>query len=133
MPMGQVRSWMRLWKNAADDLRKDIKEVWKIGLRKMAEEKTRWMRVKGPLTATIATLMDAGWAPVLPHKWLTRDKSQTASFDAIDGVTQLHVCHVVENDIIEKVWRNVAEAHCGQGLGRGGPLLDPAEKAYKKL
>ena len=133
MPMGQVRTWMRLWKDSGDDLKKDIKEVWKTALRKMADQNTRWMRVRGPLAATIATLMDIGWTPALPNKWLTSDKSMIATFDAIDGVTQYHVCHSIESDIHNKMWRHAAEGYCGRGLQAGIPILEPAMKAQAKL
>ena len=91
MPLGQVRTWMRLWKGGGDLIKDQIRQVWKIGLRRMADEPTRWLRVTGPMTATIATMMDIGWAPVLPNKWLNPDRSSVATFDAIDGVTQKHV------------------------------------------
>jgi hypothetical protein len=100
MPLGQVRTWMRLWHNANGELRRDIKQCWKTALRKMADKGTRWMRVTGPLTATIATLFDVGWTPALPNQWLTKDKRQTATFDDDEGVSQYHICHCIENDIL---------------------------------
>ena len=32
--------------------------------------KTRWMKVKGPIGATNAVLLDAGWRPVQPDAWM---------------------------------------------------------------
>ena len=133
MPLGQVRTWMRLWKNADETVKDDIKKVWKIGLRRMADEQARWMRVTGPMSATIATMMDVGWAPVLPNRWLTKDKSAVATFDAKEGITQMHVCHIIENDILDKIWKHAADASCGRGLQTGYPLFEPIAKAHKKL
>ena len=75
----------------------------------MADGPTRWLRVTGPMTATIATMMDIGWAPVLPNKWLNQDKTAVATFDAIDGVTQKHVCFVIENNINKNMWKHASD------------------------
>lgn len=73
MPMGQLNCWIRLRKQAGQDSRADIQQTRKIALRRMKDAKARWLNVRGPMSATIATAMDLGWAPIHPNRWLNKD------------------------------------------------------------
>ena len=42
---------------------------------KLAKAVNKWSRVTGPLTATIAVLLDLGWQPIKPDAWVSPDKS----------------------------------------------------------
>ena len=45
-----------------------IGQVWE-SLRDKLEGETRWMKVKGPIGAVVATLYSAGWTLGQPDKW----------------------------------------------------------------
>ena len=107
--------------------------TWKTAVRRLRVERTRWLMVRGPMSAAIATVMDVGWAPVLPNKWLNRDKSQVATFDAIEGVTEFHVKHAIERDLKIQIWQHASVSYCAKGLEHGAPNFGPASKAYDKL
>ena len=76
-PTQQIRSWMAALKDWAEDGRQDLEVVWRKLWVKLGLEKTkqRWQNVAGPLSATIATLADHGWAPIQPAIWLAPNRT----------------------------------------------------------
>ena len=66
IPVGQIETWMELFYNANQDKKKIITECWHKALAKLKGDAGRWMRVIGPMTATICTLLDMEWSPTHP-------------------------------------------------------------------
>ena len=133
LPLEQVKSWMEIWKRSSLRERRRIGNKWSKLLRKIAHAKSRWQMVRSPASATIATLLDLGWKPIRPNQWLVPDGSHLATFDAVDGVTQHHVLHILETALHRRLWDNAANAYSGSGLEGGLPSLLPASKAHKAL
>lgn len=75
----------------------------------MRDSSTRWMRVKGPLSAAIATLLDMGWKPIHPTKWLDRGR-QVHDFVEYPGISHHKVRHLVGNDLTRQLWEEAASA-----------------------
>jgi hypothetical protein len=67
MPLAQVRAWTDIWRRASTATRQCIISVWHKSHRILAQAVSKWHLVRGPLSATISTLLDCGWKPVQPH------------------------------------------------------------------
>eukprot|EP00972_Heterocapsa_arctica_P079119 11663107-Heterocapsa_arctica.AAC.1 len=46
-----------------------VGKYWHRAGLKLGEDGKHWSRVKGPMTAAIATLIDIGWDPISPFIW----------------------------------------------------------------
>ena len=82
------------------------------------------------MTAVIATLLDAGWKPITPCKWLIRKALVYANFVAEEGVSHHEVLHKLQQDIQDDLWEHASQANCGTGLELGRPHFGPVSKAH---
>ena len=133
LPLEQLKAWMGIWTRSNPAAKKRIAKSWSKLHRRVALAKSRWQMVRGPASATIAILLDLGWKPVRPNRWILPDGSQSATFDSIHGVTQHQVLHALETALQRRLWTHASEAFCGSGLEHGSPYLDPAARAHKDL
>ena len=62
----QFRSWFTLRFGLDAAQRESTRRAWHKLLRQLQDPNGRWRRVKGPAGATVATLLDLGWAPLAP-------------------------------------------------------------------
>ena len=106
--MSQVRGWCELWSTASVAEKKLLREVWEKAFpeameRSKADEERKeqdagarggretrserkksggggslWKEVRGPISATQATLINIGWLPVSPGRWLDPTRSLEA-------------------------------------------------------
>ena len=88
----------------------------------------RWRRAKGMVAGTICTLVEIGWKPAAPDRWVTADNVMamvgTAPFAAARILVQATAA------IQERTLRqNSAHAH-SDGIGKH-PSLEPARKVQK--
>ena len=60
--LSQAKEWLALWHAAADEYRRRTTALWPRYLSELLNASTRWRRVRGPTSATIATLFDVGFA-----------------------------------------------------------------------
>ena len=75
----------------------------------------RWTCVKGPVFATIATLIDWGWKPSSPTCWL--DPSGALNdFMFEEGISQYKVLHAFGNQVEAELWEHAVLAWNGAGL-----------------
>ena len=58
-PLDQLVAWVSLYLDADQTMKDSIAECWPITLRKLSQSECKWPKVIGPLSATIATLLDA--------------------------------------------------------------------------
>ena len=76
---------MFIWKTAADDseLRRWLRQGWREARSQFSKTNPQdcWRKVKGPIGATIAVLLEIGWEPRLPNLWVNDTKKATAQFD----------------------------------------------------
>ena len=71
-PVSQIVTWIGSWETVEEGTKTRINSAW----RKVAHTKlSKWTLAKGPITATLRTLLDIGWSPVNPNRWM----SETAS------------------------------------------------------
>ena len=99
---------------------------------------------KGPISAAVATLMDANWQPIDPTAWITPELSgysksndasseQLACFIETQGHSVREVLHRFEGDLDAAVWVKASSAHNGNGLEMGMPNFEPAARAHAKF
>jgi len=101
------------------------------GQRVITDQKVDYSKVKGPISATIAALIRAGWQPARPNLW-HRDKENYINIDETKHAKSV-VLRLVAQDLDRKRWDRAAAHHLGGGLERGIPSLRPAELAKKKF
>ena len=106
--------------------------------------------VTGPITATIATVLDLEWYPWLPATWkAAADPSQedlvpsdlvnplmpytAVKFNHQPGISHLRVRYEANKCLETKIWQKAALHYSGQGLEEGLPYLQPAMSAKKQL
>eukprot|EP00959_Pyramimonas_sp_CCMP1952_P468656 9493598-Pyramimonas_sp.AAC.1 len=69
IPREQLAAWLDQW-FAHPELHARIAKAWQQSLRRLRlAGENRWRRVRGPTSATVATLLDAGWDPVDHDFW----------------------------------------------------------------
>ena len=70
--------WIDIWLHLTAAQRKRVYRSWDLAKPRIvsATRRQRWHRVKGPLTATIATLCELQWDPQGPALWTTVDGDQ---------------------------------------------------------
>ena len=86
LPIKQLSAWMRLYSEADEDKKQRILKCWHKTLRKLQHPGGRWMQARGPLAATICTLLDMEWKPLHPCKWKPKDED-ILNFNEIEGVS----------------------------------------------
>ena len=71
--------WIDIWLHLTAAQRKRVYRSWDLAKPRIvsATRRQRWHRVKGPLTATIATLCELQWDPQGPAPWTTVDGDRT--------------------------------------------------------
>ena len=122
-----------MWARAAVDTKGSISKRWTKAYRTIAAAGNRWLRVRGPITATIATLLDRGFKPLSPTQWLTPDGQYISNFDHEPGISQYHVLDQIQRMLELKQWEAASSHHNGSGLASGLPCLAPTSRAYNDL
>ena len=67
----------------------------------------KWMRVRGPIGATIAILDDIGWNPISPYKWIS-ETGTTWEIDYTQGYGAI-ICAIIAT-VTKIIWR-IASQH----------------------
>ena len=124
---------MQIWTRAKNETRKIVEKNWAKSYRIIAAAKNRWMLVRGPMTATIATLIDIGIKPVVPCRWITKDGETVMNFDHEPGVSCFRILDHVQGLLEEKQWKAAGDHHNGEGLEEGISSITPASKAYSNF
>ena len=96
----------------------------------LAKHPKRWLVTKGPMSATISTLLDLGWKPVAPDKWLVEDGG--GRYEATLGAGHFakpQVLRAAQEAAVRRLWESAAEHSCGKGLEEGPPSLRAAKSA----
>ena len=133
IPMEQISAWVGMWDRAAASTRNLIGRMWVKAYRIQAKAKNRWLMVRGPISATIASLIDLGFKPVSPTRWVTPDGISLTNFDHEPGISHHRVLDYIQQLLELKQWTAASKHHNGSGLEGGLPSLGPASRAYSQL
>ena len=71
----QIGQWFDLWSKCDDDKTKRIRLSWSRKVHRLARHPNKWSQAKGPISATICTIVDAGWIPSQPDCWIAPNGS----------------------------------------------------------
>ncbi len=129
----QIALWLDLWWRASSQERHDITEAWRIKRDVLGARPAvgRWRIVAGPMSATIATLLELGWYPIQPNHWLTPDKTQAAIRVTIH--CQASILEAIRRSAERRVWKIASEHWGGQGLEQGVPDFSAILKLRRHL
>ena len=105
---------MGVWQRADNKKRSRIQRAWASAYAKLSNAKAMWQCVRGPMTATIAPLIDAKWTPIEPANWITPETSgssisnagsskQLASFMEDEGQAAKEIIYRLEEDLESKL------------------------------
>ena len=133
-----------MWTRTKDAIKPRVRKAWAMSYAKLSKAKSRWQCVRGPISATIATLMEAGWKPVDPTNWIASESSGVsksnvdsskamADFTKSEGLAAYEVLHRFEEDLEADIWKEASGARNGSGLENGAPHFGPAGKAHAKF
>lgn len=101
---------------------------------KLKDKDTRWMKVRGPMSATIGTLLDLGWRPVHPTSWIpSQNCDDYVDFYENHRVSEHKVIHMIEKDLTKKIWREADDGGTNGGFRKGKPSMHTINRAYKQL
>ena len=124
----QLCDWLGVWGYLRGEHGHKLRPVWARLRGQLADAHTRWRRVKGHLSATIATLYDLDWVPERPDRWIDHS-GLTWEWDGSSGLGILY--HAIADAALQPALQTAAKLHCGQGLAGGINML-PAYLNFAK-
>ncbi len=110
------------WLNLLDELqpqKASLELAWRRLVQQLSTAKSRWGRVRGPVSAVVATLLDLGWRPLGPACWKDTDGEE---FNLLTGDRDRLVDFALEGALEQRAWRRAAAFHLGGGLEDGVDL-----------
>ncbi len=117
------QNWVQLWHSSElQEERRAVERAWEKLRANLMAAKSRWGRARGPISAVICTLMDLGWSPVAPSRWVDPD-GESFDLDAFD-VDQL-LDFELRGSLDQAVWESAEAHHHGGGLRKGADLTVP--------
>ena len=90
-----------------------------------------WSKALGPMGATIATLLQLGWNPATPDRWIDH-KDRLIEINLHDSGNR-DVLKEVERRAEEQCWEEAAKHYSGAGLEKGIPSFQAAKSAWRKF
>ena len=78
VPSEQIKLWINLWNSSEKHEQKELREAWRKALQVLVLGGFKARKVCGPLGATLAALLTAGWKATGPDHWFTEDGEQEA-------------------------------------------------------
>ena len=126
-----ISQWIGIWVAASEEKRQEIVTLWPRQIHRL-QHSARWSRVKGPMQATIATLIDLGWVPNHPDRWMEPPPSDILW--TITGPGDLEAFKkAIGRSAMASLWNSADAHHCGKGLGgRGSTGCGPDLKSFKR-
>lgn len=133
-PISQLKTWISLYHPAVQRYgEKTVYETWNKPYAYLSRSKNKWSKVRGPMGATIAVLIDLGFKLPHPLFYTHSLKGLSRSFELRPLFGHLKVLDEVSQMIENRIWTNAAKQYSGEGLELGIPYLQPAVNAYKAL
>ena len=125
----QISEWITMWRNSDVDTRRRIRRFWRKKAPMLAGNPRRWNQATGPISATICSLLEAGWKPSSPGFWLSPHGSAT-----LDGAlfNKAQIIDSFSSDMEMQTWKAAARHSSSSGLERG-VITDFAKKARSQL
>ena len=125
----QISEWITMWRKCNVDTRRRIRRFWRKKAPMLAGNPHRWNQATGPISATICSVLEAGWKPSSPGFWQSPDGSAT-----LDGAlfNKAQIIDSFSCDMEMQTWKAAARHSSSSGLERG-IITDFAKKARSQL
>lgn len=131
-PTLQVKAWTVWWGKMDKEERQRTARAWfraRTLLEPLAANR-RWERVRGPISATVVTLLEHGWEPLTPAYW--RYSGWEARLEA-GAVSAQSILSFFEQEAQTRSWQRAAAHFAGKGLERGVPSFDVVKRIQRTL
>ena len=120
-----------MWRGFDVGTRRRIREVWVKMAPILAKDHRRWNQATGPISATICSVLEAGWNPSTPGFWQAPEASAT-----LDGAlfNKAQIIESFSKDMEMQMWKK--KKTVGHPLWTGmekGIITDFAKKARSQL
>ena len=116
------------------ELNKSVSAMWRgfdVGTRRtsLAKGHSRWNQATGPISATICSVLEAGWKPSTPGFWQATEASTT-----LDGAlfNKAQKIESFSKDMETQMWKKAAEHPLSTGMEKG-ITSDFAKRARSQL
>jgi hypothetical protein len=76
--LAALDGWRSAWATLGEQQRRLVTYAWVLAHPAIAGAVKPWRAVRGTMTGVIATLLDLGWAPVAPSRWLAPSRQAYA-------------------------------------------------------
>ena len=120
----QVSEWITLWRGFNVDTRRRIRQVWEKKGSHAGTRPRRWNQATGPISATICSVLEAGWKPSTPGFWQANDASATL-YGALFRKAQ--IIESLSKDMETQMWEKAAPAEYGHGESHHHRLCQEGE------
>ena len=125
----QVSEWITMWRGFNVDTRRRIRKVRRKKAPILGRDPRRMNQATGPISATICSVLEAGWKPSTPGFWQTPDASATLD-GALFNKAQIIDCFSKDMDM--QTWKRAAGQSLSSGMEKG-INTDFAKKARSQL
>ncbi len=115
IPLEQISEWIDLWLAASPQLRQRIRRSWMRNMPRLVRDPDRWKHARGPMAATICTLVELGWKPASPAHWRVDDQLMAVADGA--AYAKAHVLARAQEDLIKNIARRANGHPQGKGIG----------------
>eukprot|EP00959_Pyramimonas_sp_CCMP1952_P130279 2724190-Pyramimonas_sp.AAC.1 len=88
-----------------------------------------WRRVRGPVAATVAVVLDLGWLPLSPARWRD-DRGELLQLAQPDFRVHLRRSFQLTCDAL--IWRKASDHYLGGGV-EGGVDFTCIRKEYQRM
>jgi ribonuclease HI len=116
-----VTTWYGLWRSLGDN-RSDVRKAWRIAHSQVVTgefgNQVNWAQVKGPITATIATLTSQGWNAAFPDV-LKDPQGQDWCLSHEEGGPGKEMQEQLQRIVDKQLWAKAANSWHGRGLQDG--------------
>ena len=125
----KIRERITMWRGFIVDTRRRIRKVWMRKAHTLAKDPRRWNQATGPISATICSVLEAGWKPSTPGFWQSPEASAT-----LDGAlfNKAQIIDSFSKDMDMQTWKRAAGHSLSTGMEKG-IIIDFAKKARSQL
>ena len=132
VPLKQVTEWVHYWRGLGAKERRHTAAAWRATRERLraTPARRRWAEVAGPLAATVATLLDAGWKPLAPNAWKHGDTLAAMLDRPYPDIVR--ILAYFRRTLEVALWRRASAHDYSAELAHGRPSFAPARDAHKQ-
>lgn len=116
-PVAVIEPFLRCWRGADEQVQAEIQAAWNSVVRRHAPT-SRWQRIGGPVSATVATWKQLGWVLVSPTH-LIDPQGDHWVVDPAEPMHPVPVLDLLRRQLRQRVHQRIAAGHCGAGADLG--------------